>query len=66
MSVIKISNVFFIKILLQGRLTNRIKVEESMWTVDKDSKDIHINLEKTKETMWKSVFEVYIMDGPET
>lgn len=44
-------------ILLQGRLTNRIKVEESMWTVDKDSKDIHINLEKTKETMWKSVFE---------
>ena len=28
-----------------------------MWTVDKDSKDIHINLEKTKETMWKSVFE---------
>ena len=66
MSVIKISNVFFIQILLQGRLTNRIKVEESMWTVDKDSKDIHINLEKTKETMWKSVFEVYIMDGPET
>ena len=37
-----------------------------MWTVDKDSKDIHINLEKTKETMWKSVFEVYITDGPET
>ena len=28
-----------------------------MWTVDKDRSLLTINLEKTKEIMWKSVFE---------
>ena len=34
-----------------------MKVEDSMWSVDKASHHIFINLEKQKETMWKSVFQ---------
>ena len=38
---------------------HRIKVEDSLWTINKGERtEVHINLEKTKEVMWKSVFEV--------
>lgn len=46
------------QIILNGQLLNRIKVEESLWSLDKGANLVHINLEKTKEIMWKSVFEV--------
>ena len=42
---------------MEGSLLNRVKVEDSMWSVDKASHHIFINLEKQKETMWKSVFQ---------
>jgi hypothetical protein len=45
------------KVVLNGRLLYKVKVEESMWSLDKDSCAVHINLEKNKEMMWKSVFE---------
>ncbi len=48
--------------ILYGRLLHRIKVEDSLWTINKgDRTEVHINLEKTKEIMWKSVFEVYYL-----
>ena len=36
---------------------HKVKVEESMWTVDKDRNVLTITLEKTKEIMWKSVLK---------
>lgn len=45
------------QLLIDKPLLNKVKVEESMWTVDKDRSLLTINLEKTKEIMWKSVFE---------
>ena len=41
--------------MLDKPLLHRIKVLESMWSVDKNC--VLINLEKTKEIMWKSVLE---------
>ena len=29
-----------------------------MWSLDKDASVVHINVEKNKEIMWKSVFTV--------
>lgn len=48
----------YLQVLLGGQLLHRIKVEESMWSLDKDASVVHINVEKTKEIMWKSVFTV--------
>ena len=51
--------LFFYQVIICGRLLHRVKVEDSLWTVNKGEKtEVHINLEKTKEVMWKSVFEV--------
>eukprot|EP00731_Ephydatia_muelleri_P028426 Em0020g70a len=43
------------KVMVDGQLLNRIKVEDSLWNLDKGSGVLQINLEKTKEMMWKSV-----------
>lgn len=43
------------KTVLDGQLLNRIKVEDSLWNLDKGTSVVQINLEKTKEIMWKSV-----------
>ena len=43
--------------VLDGKLTNRVKVDESMWNVDRETSTLCINLEKSKELMWKSVLE---------
>lgn len=43
------------KVVVDGQLLNRIKVEDSLWNLDKGSGVLQINLEKTKEMMWKSV-----------
>ena len=43
------------KLLLDGQLVNRIKVEDSLWNLDKGTGVVQINLEKAKEAMWKSV-----------
>jgi hypothetical protein len=45
------------KVVLDGKLTNRVKVDESMWNVDRETCTLCINLEKSKELMWKSVLE---------
>ncbi|CAI8016867.1 Nuclear movement protein nudc [Geodia barretti] len=45
------------KVVLDGKLTNRVKVDESMWNVDRETSTLCINLEKSKELMWKSVLE---------
>lgn len=42
---------------MDGKLTNRVKVDESMWNVDRETCTLYINLEKAKELMWKSVLE---------
>ena len=42
---------------MDGKLTNRVKVDESMWNVDRETCTLCINLEKAKELMWKSVLE---------
>ena len=46
-----------LQLVLDGALLNRVKVEDSMWNVDRESSTLCINLEKTKEIMWKSVLE---------
>ena len=43
--------------LIDKPLLHKIKVEESLWSVDKDRSLLTINLEKTKEIMWKSVLQ---------
>ena len=43
--------------MLDGKLTHRVKVDESMWNVDREACILCINLEKCKELMWKSVLE---------
>ena len=52
-----IVTVLLLQTLMDGQLLHRVKVEESMWSVDKASRHIYINLEKQKDIMWKSVFE---------
>ena len=49
--------VVFPQVVIDGPLLHRVKVEESMWSVDKASRHIYINLEKQKEIMWKSVIQ---------
>ena len=34
-----------------------MKVDDSMWNVDRETSTLCINLEKLKEIMWKSVLE---------
>ena len=46
------------QVLIDGQLLHRVKVEDCMWSVDKKAHLIHIDLEKAKELMWKSIFEV--------
>lgn len=41
--------------LIDKPLLHKIKVDDSMWSMDKDRSLLTINLEKTKEIMWKSV-----------
>ena len=43
--------------MIDGKLTYKVKVDESMWNVDRESSTLCINLEKVKELMWKSVVE---------
>jgi len=38
-------------------LLHKIKVEESVWTIDSARSLLTVTLEKTKEIMWKSVFK---------
>ena len=43
--------------VLDGKLTNKVKLDDSMWNVDRETSTLCINLEKVKEIMWKSVLE---------
>ena len=45
------------QVVIDGKLTYKVKVDESMWNVDRESSTLCINLEKVKELMWKSVVE---------
>ena len=46
------------QMIIDKPLLHRVKVEESMWSIETDNGCcIYINLEKTKEVMWKSVLE---------
>ena len=42
---------------MDGKLTNKVKVDDSMWNVDRETSILCVNLEKVKEVMWKSVLE---------
>ena len=42
---------------MDGQLLHKIKVDDSMWSIDNTNNKLTVNLEKTKEIMWKSVFE---------
>lgn len=56
-SVLLVS-LFCPQVLIDGQFLHRIKVEDSMWSVDKKAQLIHIFMDKAKELMWKSLFEV--------
>lgn len=43
------------RVMIDGQLLNRIKVEDSLWNLEKGTGLLQINLEKAKEMMWKSV-----------
>ena len=45
------------QVVIDKPLLHRVKVEESMWNLDRDNGYVQVNLEKTKEIMWKSVLE---------
>ena len=46
------------QVIIDKPLLHRVKVEESMWSIETGNGCcIYINLEKTKEIMWKSVLE---------
>ena len=45
------------QVVIDKPLLHRVKVEESMWNLDRENGYIQVNLEKTKEIMWKSVLE---------
>lgn len=45
------------QVVIDGRLLHKVKVEDSMWSIDSTNNYLTINLEKTKEVMWKSVLE---------
>lgn len=44
-----------VQVVIDGELLHKIKVEESMWSIDNTNHYLTVNLEKTKEVMWKSV-----------
>jgi hypothetical protein len=44
-------------VVIDKALLHKVKVEESMWSIDKGRSLLTINLEKTKEIMWKSVLK---------
>ncbi len=46
-----------LQLLIDKSLLHKIKVEESVWTIDSARKLLTVTLEKTKEVMWKSVFK---------
>ena len=43
--------------LIDKPLLHKIKVDDSLWSVDKARSLLTINLEKAKEIMWKSVLQ---------
>lgn len=43
--------------MIDGPFLHKVKVEDSLWSIDKENGYLTINLEKTKEIMWKSVLE---------
>ncbi|XP_035668803.1 nudC domain-containing protein 3-like [Branchiostoma floridae] len=43
-----------VKVLMEGKLTNKIICEESMWSLE-PGKCVQVNLEKEKEYWWKAV-----------
>lgn len=45
------------KVVLDGKLIERVKVDDSIWNVDRETSILCINLEKSRELMWKSVLE---------
>lgn len=45
------------QVLIDKPLLHKIKIDDSLWSVDKDRSLLTINLEKTKEIMWKSVLK---------
>ena len=42
------------EVLLEGELFEKVKVEDSLWSVE-DSKSLILNLEKGREAIWKTV-----------
>lgn len=44
------------KVLVDGKLTNKIRQEESLWSLE-PSKCITITLEKTKQIWWTAILE---------
>ena len=42
--------------VLDADLLYKVKVDECVWIIDNSKRCLTINLEKTKEIMWKSVF----------
>ena len=46
------------QVIIDKPLLHRVKVDDSMWSIETGNGCcIYINLEKTKEIMWKSVLE---------
>ena len=43
--------------VIDGKLLHKVKVDDSLWSIDSTNNYLTINLEKTKEIMWKSVLE---------
>ena len=54
---IHISACVWLQVILDGKLLNKVKVDDSMWNIDRETATLCINLEKVKEIMWKSVLE---------
>lgn len=46
-----------LQVVLDGKLIERVKVDDSIWNVDRETSILCINLEKSRELMWKSVLE---------
>lgn len=45
----------FSQVVIDGQLLHKVKVDDSLWSIDSTNHYLTINLEKTKEIMWKSV-----------
>ena len=45
------------RIIIEGEFTRKVIPSQSMWSIEKATSVVHINLEKPQEVMWKSVLK---------